>query len=278
LWPRSVSGWLALFALAWISQAVGQGLIACALGHLQASSLALAIVIEPVTAATLGWLWLAEALGRASGARPHHHAHRYYGGETGGRRRGSLEGRSRHELVPYEASALARQPIAGLLQRARGMIDNERLSATGGGPKPHRVIRHFSPWRFPSSAAVLERPAGQGFHGGEYAGPSIEYSVTIDRIARRWPRMPIRARSQAATVRLDFASNPCKAVTEGDVSFARQIIGVMTFANTAGSRWRANPSLRTTSRTDSGKTTLCQCPKLRTQPSHDRSSTQGREA
>jgi drug/metabolite transporter (DMT)-like permease len=63
LFPRSASGWATLFALAWISQAVGQGLIAYALGHLKASFSALVILIEPLTAAILGWLWLAEALG-----------------------------------------------------------------------------------------------------------------------------------------------------------------------------------------------------------------------
>jgi drug/metabolite transporter (DMT)-like permease len=61
--PRSPNGWIALFALAWISQAMGQGLIAHALGHLPASFSALVILIEPLTAAILGWVWLGEALG-----------------------------------------------------------------------------------------------------------------------------------------------------------------------------------------------------------------------
>jgi drug/metabolite transporter (DMT)-like permease len=63
LLPRSQNGWIALLALAWISQAMGQGLIAYALGHLPASFSALAILIEPLTAAILGWAWLGEALG-----------------------------------------------------------------------------------------------------------------------------------------------------------------------------------------------------------------------
>jgi len=63
LLPASAHGWLALLALAWISQAMGQGLIAYALGHLPASFSALVILIEPVTAAILGWVWLGEALG-----------------------------------------------------------------------------------------------------------------------------------------------------------------------------------------------------------------------
>jgi len=63
LLPGTASGWIVLFALAWISQAMGQGLIAYALGHLPASFSALAILIEPLTAAILGWVWLGEALG-----------------------------------------------------------------------------------------------------------------------------------------------------------------------------------------------------------------------
>jgi len=60
--PHSLNGWSVLIALAWISQATGQGLIAYALGHLPASFSALAILIEPATAAILGWAWLGEAL------------------------------------------------------------------------------------------------------------------------------------------------------------------------------------------------------------------------
>jgi len=67
LLPRSSNGWLALLALAWISQAMGQGLIAYALGHLPASFSALVILIEPLTAAILGWVWLGEALGLLQG-------------------------------------------------------------------------------------------------------------------------------------------------------------------------------------------------------------------
>jgi drug/metabolite transporter (DMT)-like permease len=63
LLPPSTHGWVALLALAWISQAMGQGLIAYALGHLPASFSALVILIEPLTAAVLGWVWLGEALG-----------------------------------------------------------------------------------------------------------------------------------------------------------------------------------------------------------------------
>jgi drug/metabolite transporter (DMT)-like permease len=65
--PGTANGWIALCALAWISQAMGQGLIAYALGHLPAAFSALAILIEPLTAAVLGWLWLGEALGVLQG-------------------------------------------------------------------------------------------------------------------------------------------------------------------------------------------------------------------
>jgi drug/metabolite transporter (DMT)-like permease len=63
LLPGTANGWIVLLALAWISQAMGQGFIAYALGHLPASFSALAILIEPLTAAVLGWVWLGEALG-----------------------------------------------------------------------------------------------------------------------------------------------------------------------------------------------------------------------
>ena len=49
--------------MAWVSQAMGQGFIAYALGQLPASFSSLAILIEPLTAAVLGWVWLGEALG-----------------------------------------------------------------------------------------------------------------------------------------------------------------------------------------------------------------------
>ena len=61
---------------------------------------------------------------------------------------------------------------------------------------------------------------------------------------------------QPAIGRPGFVSNPCKAIIEGDDSLARQINGVMTFANTAGSGCCANPLLLTTSRTDSGSNAM----------------------
>lgn len=61
-WPESLHGWAALIALAWISHAGGQGLIAFALGHLRAGFSSLVVLIEPLAAALLGWLVLAEAI------------------------------------------------------------------------------------------------------------------------------------------------------------------------------------------------------------------------
>ncbi len=63
LFPGSWNGWLVLIALAWISHAGGQGLIAYALGHLPAGFSSLVVLLEPLAAAVLGWLVLAEALG-----------------------------------------------------------------------------------------------------------------------------------------------------------------------------------------------------------------------
>jgi len=60
--PPSLHGWAVLFGLAWISHALGQGLIAYALGHLPASFSSLVVLVQPVTAAFLGWLWLGEGL------------------------------------------------------------------------------------------------------------------------------------------------------------------------------------------------------------------------
>ncbi|WP_026381610.1 DMT family transporter [Afifella pfennigii] len=63
LWPASASGVAALLALAILSHAGGQGLLAFALGHLPAAFSALVIFLEGVAAAALGWLVLSEAIG-----------------------------------------------------------------------------------------------------------------------------------------------------------------------------------------------------------------------
>lgn len=61
--PRSMHGWLTLLSLAIVSQVLGQGLLAVALGKLPATFSSLVIFLEAVGAAALGWLVLNEALG-----------------------------------------------------------------------------------------------------------------------------------------------------------------------------------------------------------------------
>lgn len=61
--PRSLHGWLTLLSLALVSQVLGQGLLAVALGKLPATFSSLVIFLEAVGAAALGWLVLSEALG-----------------------------------------------------------------------------------------------------------------------------------------------------------------------------------------------------------------------
>jgi drug/metabolite transporter (DMT)-like permease len=61
--PQTPYGWLVLLGLAWGSHAAGQSLIAYALAHLPASFSSVALLIQPVGAALLAWLLLAEPLG-----------------------------------------------------------------------------------------------------------------------------------------------------------------------------------------------------------------------
>jgi len=58
--PRSVGGVGALLALAWISHAGGQGLLAVALGRLPAPFSSLVIFLEAIAAACFAWLLLGE--------------------------------------------------------------------------------------------------------------------------------------------------------------------------------------------------------------------------
>jgi drug/metabolite transporter (DMT)-like permease len=61
--PQSAQGLVTLVALAVISQAGGQGLMAVALGTLPATFSALVIFLEAIAAASFGWLLLNEPLG-----------------------------------------------------------------------------------------------------------------------------------------------------------------------------------------------------------------------
>jgi drug/metabolite transporter (DMT)-like permease len=60
--PWTLAGWATLLALAWISQAAGQSLIAFALAWLPATLSSLTLLIQPVVAALLAWLLLKEPL------------------------------------------------------------------------------------------------------------------------------------------------------------------------------------------------------------------------
>lgn len=62
LLPASGEGFAAVLALALVSHAGGQGLLAFALGHLPAAFSSLVIFLEGVAAAALGWLILDERL------------------------------------------------------------------------------------------------------------------------------------------------------------------------------------------------------------------------
>lgn len=63
LWPQSLHGWAVLLGLALLSHVLGQGLIAYALAHLPAAFSAVGLLVQPVAAALLAWLLLAEAFG-----------------------------------------------------------------------------------------------------------------------------------------------------------------------------------------------------------------------
>jgi drug/metabolite transporter (DMT)-like permease len=60
LLPQTLGGVAALFALAWISHAGGQGLLAVALGRLPAAFSSLVIFLEAIAAACFAWIFLGE--------------------------------------------------------------------------------------------------------------------------------------------------------------------------------------------------------------------------
>lgn len=62
-WPASPRGWGVLIGLALISQVAGQGLIAWAMAHLPASFSSVSLLVQPVAAAVLAWVLLAEPFG-----------------------------------------------------------------------------------------------------------------------------------------------------------------------------------------------------------------------
>jgi drug/metabolite transporter (DMT)-like permease len=62
-WPQSARGWAVLLGMALISQVAGQGLIAWAMAHLPAAFSSVSLLVQPVAAAILAWLLLAEPFG-----------------------------------------------------------------------------------------------------------------------------------------------------------------------------------------------------------------------
>ncbi len=58
----TVTGWLVLIALAWLSHVAGQGLITYALAHLSAALSSIGLLLQPVIATLLAWWWLNEPL------------------------------------------------------------------------------------------------------------------------------------------------------------------------------------------------------------------------
>lgn len=61
--PTDAQGWVVLAGLALVSQILGQGLITYAFAHLPATLSSVSLLIQPVVAALLGWLFFAEVLG-----------------------------------------------------------------------------------------------------------------------------------------------------------------------------------------------------------------------
>jgi drug/metabolite transporter (DMT)-like permease len=63
--PASASGWMVLLGLAFVTQILGQGLIAYAFAHLPASLSSVSLLIQPVVAALAAWAIFGEAVGTA---------------------------------------------------------------------------------------------------------------------------------------------------------------------------------------------------------------------
>lgn len=62
LMPRTARAFLIVLALAWVSQVLGQGLIAYGLAHVPASFSSVSLLLQPVAAALLAWAALGEAV------------------------------------------------------------------------------------------------------------------------------------------------------------------------------------------------------------------------
>ena len=62
MFASSVSGWLVLIGLAWLSHAGGQSLITYALAQLSASFSSVTLLLQPVLASLFAWVLLQERL------------------------------------------------------------------------------------------------------------------------------------------------------------------------------------------------------------------------
>lgn len=67
LWPRTMSGWLVLVSLGLVSHLGGQTLIAFAVGHLAASFSSVGLLLQPVVAGILAWIFFQERLDAVQG-------------------------------------------------------------------------------------------------------------------------------------------------------------------------------------------------------------------
>ena len=67
LTPHSIHGWVLLFALAWLSQILGQSAITWSLAHLPTAFGVLSLLVNPVAAALFAWPLLGEAIGPIQG-------------------------------------------------------------------------------------------------------------------------------------------------------------------------------------------------------------------
>lgn len=61
-YPTTLFGWMIVFGLAWITQAAGQSLITFAIAWLPVAFSSLTLLIQPIVAAILAWVLLAEPL------------------------------------------------------------------------------------------------------------------------------------------------------------------------------------------------------------------------
>jgi len=67
LLPPTLYGWAILIGLSWVSQVAGQSLITYALAWLPPAFSSLTLLVQPIAAAALAWIVLAEPLGPAQG-------------------------------------------------------------------------------------------------------------------------------------------------------------------------------------------------------------------